>query len=253
MSNEKDFPIQLKVGQLDNSDCGARESGAQSMHDPWPTHTKKHTNSANGPRKSRRQSVLAKEFEKLQKHGAEGANAALNGDNIAESTDTLEVSSAHKRRRRSSARRGSVFDPPAMECQAKRKQSLLPVLRAASKGEELEVIQGIGSNASLRDGQPGATSSSSVSQAFQELRRSSIAVTEKPTKRERSGSIAQQQDEWLSSVANMKRRSRTSSFAKEGVASEVSQQLSKSGKLEDQINLQHLVELMRIFNVRSPH
>ena len=221
--------------------------GDQTMHDPWPSHTKKHAKNTNGPRKSRRQSVLAKEFEKLQKYGAEGANAALNIDDVAESVDmTTEQSSAHKGRKRSSARRGSVLDSPAeMENFAKRRQSLLPILRAASKGEELEVIEGISSSTSI--GKPRA-SSISMLQASQDLRRTSIAVTD--ARRERSGSIAQVQDEWLSSVANMKRRSRTSSFVKEGVASEVSQQLSKSGKLEDQINLQHLVELMRIFDVR---
>ena len=217
------------------------------MHDPWPTHTKKHAKNAKGPRKSRRQSVLAKEFEKLQKYGAEGANAALNTDDVAESVDlTTEQGSAHihKRRRRSSARRGSAFDPPQMENIAKRRQSLLPVLRTASKGEEVDVIEGIISGASI--GHPAA-SSSSVSQTIQDFRRSSITAVE--MRKESVGSAAH--EEWLSSVANMKRR-RTSSFVKEGVASEVSQQLSKSGKLEDQINLQHLVELMRIFNVRPP-
>lgn len=225
--------------------------GGQTMHDPWPTHTKKHAKNAKGPRKNRRQSVLAKEFEKLQKYGAEGANGVLNTDNVVESVDmmTTEQSSAHKGgRRRSSARsrRGSVLDAPAeMENFARRRQSLLPILRAASNGEELEVIEGISSSASI-GGKP--RSSTSMSQAIQDLRRTSITVSD--TRRDRSGSIAQMQDEWLSSVANMKRRSRTSSgFVKEGVASEVSQQLSKSGKLEDQINLQHLVELMRVFNV----
>ena len=214
------------------------------MHEPWPTHTKKHAKSA---RKSRRQSVLVKEFEKLQKYGAEGANAALSTDNVAESMDLrTEQDSAHmhKRRRRSSARRDSDFDPSQMENLAKRRQSLLPVLRAASKGEEVEVIEGIVSGASIGP----ATSSSSVSQTIQDFRRSSIAAVE--IRKERAGSATQ--EEWLSSYVNMKRR-RTSSFVKEGVASEVSQQLSKSGKLEDQINLQHLIELMRIFNVRPPY
>lgn len=34
------------------------------------------------------------------------------------------------------------------------------------------------------------------------------------------------------------------------IPSQASQKLAKSDKLEDQINLQHLVELMRIFHVR---
>ena len=216
-------------------------SRGDTFHGPWPIHTKKH---AKNVRKSRRQS---KEFEKLQKYGAEGANTVLNTDNVAESMDlTTEKDSAHmhKRRRRSSARRGSIFDPSLMENIARRRQSLLPVLRAASKGEEVEVIEGITSGASI-----GPTaSSSSVSQTIQDFSRSSIAAVE--MRKERAGSAAQ--EEWLSSYANMKRR-RTSSFVKEGVASEISQQLSKSGKLEDQINLQHLVELMRIFNVRPPY
>ena len=223
------------------------------MHNPWPTHTKKHAKSPNGPRRGRRQSLIAKEFEKLQKYGAEGTDAVLIADNAAESVDFMpEPGSAHKRRGRSSARvrRGSGFDSPPgdMENLAKRRQSLLPVLRAANKGEEVEVIEGIASGASIGAGHPSATSSSSVTKTIQEFRRSSIAAAVEMRK-ERLGSEAQ--EEWLSSVANMKKR-RSSSFVKEGVASEVSQQLSKSGKLEDQINLQHLVELMRIFNVSTP-
>ena len=220
-------------------------SGSDILRDPWPTHAK----SAKGPRKSRRQSVLAKEFEKLQKYGAEGANGALTADNIAESVDLMsEQGSAHKRRRLSSAsvRRGSAFDssPGAMENSTKRRQSLLPVLRAASKGEEVEVIEGIRSGASIDD-RHQVVSSASVSQTIRDFRRSSIAAAE--MRKDRLGSATH--EEWLSSVANMKKR-RSASFVKEGVASEVSQQLSKSGKLEDQINLQHLVELMRVFNVR---
>ena len=39
------------------------------------------------------------------------------------------------------------------------------------------------------------------------------------------------------------------SLSSGGLALQASQQLAASNKLEDQINLQHLVELMRIFNV----
>lgn len=221
-------------------------NGSEILHDPWPISPKK---GANGQRKGRRQSLLAKEFEKLQQYDTESANAALTTDNIVESLDVImtEQGSAHKKRRRSSpGKLGRGNQQPgalAIENMAKRRQSLLPVLRAASKGEEVEVIEGITSGASI-GGRP-ATSSTSVSQTIQNFRRSSIAAAE--MMKERLGSA--KQEEWLASVANMKKR-RTSSFVKEGVASEISQQLSKSGKLEDQINLQHLIELMRVFNVR---
>lgn len=219
-------------------------SGSEILHDPWPISPKKGAKSA---RKSRRQSLLAKEFEKLEQYHTEGANKALTSDNIMEST--TEQGSAYKKRRRSSNSAGyGLLDPQPGTVEnnnimAKRRQSLLPVLRAASKGEEVEVIEGITSSAST-----GSRPATSVSQTIQNFRRSSIAAAENLMMKERLGSATQ--EEWLASVANMKRR-RTSSFVKEGVASEISQQLSKSGKLEDQINLQHLVELMRVFNVRT--
>ena len=219
-------------------------SGTEILHDPWPISPKKGAKSA---RKSRRQTLLAKEFEKLQQYDTEGANKALTTDNIVEST--TEQGSAYKKRRRSSNSAGyGLLDPQpgTVENMEKRRQSLLPVLRAASKGEEVEVIEGITSGASIV-----SRPATSVSQTIQNFRRSSIAAAENSMMKERLGSASATQEEWLASVANMKKR-RASSFVKEGVASEISQQLSKSGKLEDQINLQHLVELMRVFNVRPP-
>ena len=212
-------------------------SGTEILHDPWPISPKKGAKSA---RKSRRQTLLAKEFEKLQQYDTEGANKALTTDNIVESM--TEYGSAHKKRRRSSNSAGYGLLDPQSGTMEKRRQSLLPVLRAASKGEEVEVIEGITSGASIV-----SRPATSVSQTIQNFRRSSIAAAENSMMKERLGSATQ--EEWLASVANMKKR-RASSFVKEGVASEISQQLSKSGKLEDQINLQHLVELMRVFNVR---
>ena len=47
-----------------------------------------------------------------------------------------------------------------------------------------------------------------------------------------------------------RRGSRDTSGRDEGLPSQASQKLAKSNKLEDQINLQHLVELMRIFHVQ---
>lgn len=226
-------------------------SGNEILHDPWPISEKKLAKSAKGQRKGKRQSVfMANEFEKLQQYGAEGANSALSTDNVVESLDV--IGSAHKNRRRSSSgklgRGSSSLDLQSGEIEnmAKRRNSLLPVLRAASMGEQVSVIESTTNDENI-GGHLDAPSS--VSQTIQSFRRSSLAAAENVMIKERLGSATQ--EEWLSSVANMKRR-RTSSFVKEGVASEVSQQLSKSGKLEDQINLQHLIELMRIFNVRPP-
>jgi hypothetical protein len=227
-------------------------SGNEILHDPWPISDKKQARSAKGQRKGKRQSVFASEFEKLQQYGAEGANEPLTTDNLVESLDAIQ-GSAHNKRRRSSPgkleRVNSFLDPQSgvMENMAKRRQSLLPVLRAASMGEQVSIIEGTITSGENIGGHLDAPSS--VSQTIQGFRRSSITAAENLMTKERLGSATQ--EEWLSSVANMKRR-RTSSFVKEGVASEISQQLSKSGKLEDQINLQHLIELMRIFNVRPP-
>ena len=239
MSGKKDCSVQVEfeVSQLDNS--GA--AGAV-VHNSWPAHVKRSANSAH--RKSRRQSVLAKEFEKFQALGCGGMDTT---DGNEESTDVAiarEHGPAHRDRRRSSVRRASVNVNQIAECRTKRRQSLLPVLRAASKGEEVTVINGIKSGESVRETAEYSTSAFSIKSGG---RRSSSGHGRATVKKEASESFPAS-EELSSSVANLKRRSRTSSL-KEGVASEVSGDLSKSRKLEDQINLQHLVELMTVFNV----
>lgn len=234
MAEKKECSVQLKLSQLDNS------AGAASdvVHDPWPAHTKKHVSMA--PRKSRRQSILIKEFDSLGSVDHEAD----------ESTDIAGgYDPAHRERRRSSVRRGSIaFGEQVALCRAKRRQSLLPVLRATSKGEEVTVINGIKSNESVGNNiECGDTATSEHGEKSTPSNGGGDGLIN-VIKREASEDILAK-DEVSPSVSNMKRRSRASSL-KEGVASEVSQDLSRSRKLEDQINLQHLVELMRVFNVR---
>ena len=188
--------------------------------------------------------MLAQEFKTL------GDSESLDLTAANENEESMELArefvSGLRDRRRSSVRRGSIQEQ-TVECRAKRRQSLLPVLRAASKGEEVEVIDGIKSIEMLEK----ITSHGTTTSAQKEKRRSFHALAgADELKKEPSESVMSSPDDRSSSVLNMKRRSRTSSL-KEGVASEVSQELSMSGKLEDQINLQHLVELMRVFNVRQ--
>ena len=239
MSARESVSIQLKPSQVDSSRGNGNNASALVDHDPWPAHAKKHAHPHSTPRKSRRHSVLAQDFDKLA--GLEGLDEAAS-DVHGRSIDLAREHGSG--RRRSSVRRGSLIQEQIAEYRTRRRQSLLPVLRAASKGEEVEVIDGIkNSESSL---QKEAKSAS----AQWEKRKSFEALAEgQDIKKERSESLAPVPSEVTSSVSNTRRRSRSSSV-KEGVASEVSQELSMSGKLEDQINLQHLVELMRVFNVR---
>ena len=245
MAGREGGSIQLKVSQLDNNQGDGNLAVTAVDHDPWPTSAKKHANIHNTPRKGRRQSALVQEF-KTQAASESHDQAAANDSE--ESTELArDFGSGQRGRRRSSARRGSIQEQ-TVECRAKRRRSLLPVLRAASKGEEVEVIDGIKSTEILEKG----TSRGTTASAQKEKRRSFHALTEgDEVKKEPSESVVSSPVDVSSSVSNMKRRSRSSSL-KEGVASEVSQELSMSGKLEDQINLQHLVELMRVFSVSQP-
>ena len=145
-----------------------------------------------------------------------------------------------------------------MERSSNKERSLLPTLRAASKGEKVDVIKGLANGASLGQPGQGSTSSGTVAQALEELRRTSKAIAADLRRERSAGGTTQDDIEWLSSVVNMKRRRRSSrqagagvqmGFVKENVASEISQELYRSGKLEEQVNLQHLTELMRVFNV----
>lgn len=245
--------LQLNVSQI--GETGDIGGGAAAVvdHDPWPAHAKKHANTT--PRRSRRQSVFAKEFEKLQKQGTEGvgADTILGVDDVvatAVSNAAVDLNGDHG----SAHRKGRTAAITALDHEHtahKRRQSLLPVVRAAGKGQEVEVIKGIRSDASLVQTKSSSSRSSLVGQ---EARRSSFDTRRKSEgKTECSESLTQDDD--LSLGLNVRRRSRSESI-RESVALELevcaSQQLSKSHKLEDQINLQHLVELMRIFHVRFP-
>ena len=144
------------------------------------------------------------------------------------------------------ARRGSLLPAEsAAECSPKRRQSLLPVLRAASKGEEVTVISGMKSlevvdSATVNRQSSLRMSSSRSATQKQEDREMPSERSEKVVKRQSSKYLT-------ASSSSLKRRSTIS--LKEGMISDMSREFSQSGKLEDQINLQHLVELMTVFNV----
>ena len=232
MSGKKD---ELKMSQLDN-DLG-RVSGAMAPsadHDPWPAATHGKKNKVHSGHHNRRQSVLAPN----ELHLSEESHFE---------TAPHHEGHVHKRERRRSsttARRGSLLPAElAPESSPKRKQSLLPVLRAVTKGEEVTVISGM---KSVESGIGADKSSLSAKASTVAQRDGESGEYEKGIGRKTS-----KNDNMLStSIANMRRRSTTS--VKEGLISEVSQEFSHSGKLEDQINLQHLVELMTVFNVSYP-
>ena len=231
--------IQLKMSQLnDLGDVGgAAALGAD--HDPWPGHVKK--SKAHGGRRNshRRQSILTSNL--------------LQYNQTDQPSHDLPTGANWEERRRSSlpARRGSLFPAElAPECPPKRRHSLLPVLRAASKGEEVKVING---TKSLEAGDTSVdhqsslrmSSSRSAAQKREDGREMTSGRSEKV-----ADMVRRQSSKFLtasSSRALLKRRSTIS--LKEGMISDVSQEFSQSGKLEDQINLQHLVELMTVFNV----
>ena len=222
--------LQLEISERFSLD---RDPGnTHHGHDPWPQHYTKKQHHV--PRKSRRQSVISQELQ---------AMGCLDWSNQA--TNTHEPVGAPIRQL-SVDRRHSLMPQHQDAMNNERRQSTCPGVKA-----QLESMQ-------KEEAAATASLEKAEKKKYSLLANSDEKLTEEnsPSSHdEETPNVDSRKDSQPSVSAGVDHEeerndtSATSGSREQPLVSQASERLAQSNKLEDQINLQHLVELMRIFYV----
>lgn len=234
--------LQLEISEKFNLD---RQTDTHTRHEPWPQHCSKKQpqHQHHVPRKSRRQSVIAQELQ---------AMGCLDWSTQAATTEEQPTSHASNDRLVSSIlqkedRRYSVFPT---ELPTERRQSTYPGVKAQLEAMQREQAEATAQLERIEQRKYSLLANSDLQLSQTEEKTSSsrerTQVRDKSADHQLVESAAGEDHQDEESVGS---QNETSAFGGSHLASQASERLAQSNKLEDQINLQHLVELMRIFYV----